>query len=170
MASIYEIETFTTAHVWYINDVTLNSADGRIYYAIKQQNNTPSLTSTDWGGWTTYNNVTVPHFFWIPSYAPTIASEPKVEVIKFGDGYEQRTPQGISANLITLDIVFDKRDEAETTAISHFLNTRGATEAFAFMPPSPYASMKKFVCRKWDVTMNFEGNYSIKCTFEEVVE
>ena len=170
MASIYDIETFTTAHVWYINDVTLNSADGRIYYAIKQQNNTPSLTSTDWAGWTTYNTKVIPHFFWVPSYAPTITSEPKVNVLNFGDGYEQRTPQGVSNNLIKLDLLFDKRDEAEVTAMAHFLHTRDAQEAFAFTPPSPYASTKKFICRSWDVTMNFHGNYSLKASFEEVVE
>ena len=93
-----------------------------------------------------------------------------MRTIKFGDGYEQRTPEGINTRLLKVSLVFDKRNEAETTAISHFLHQRGGSEAFAYLPPSPYSSMKKFVCRSWDVTMNFENNYSIKVDLEEVVE
>ena len=170
MASIYEIETFTTAHVWYINDVTFNSADSRAYYAVKQQNNTPSLASTDWGGWITYDNKTIPHFFWTPSYSPTFNNEPTVRSVKFGDGYEQRTPEGINSNLLKVSLNFDKRAEKEATAIAHFLHARGGAESFAYLPPSPYSSMKKFVCRKWDVAMTFDNNYAIKVDLEEVVE
>lgn len=173
MASIYEINAYDSG-TFSKNDIVsyASGGDTTFWYSLVDGSITsnPTLTNTSWGGYTTYNTKVVPHFFWVPNYSPTISSEPKVEVIKFGDGYEQRTPQGISANLIVLDVTFDKRDEMETTAIAHFLNQRGAKEAFAFMPPSPYASMKKFICRKWDITMNFQDNYSIKCSFEEVVE
>jgi phage-related protein len=182
MASIYEVDTWVLgagSHLPYTkNDIVERL--GKFYYNIVDiptatQNYQPESTSVYniyWGGWTPYGtaNTIIPHFFWIPSYAPSIESEPKVDVIKFGDGYEQRTPQGLSTNLLKLDVSFDKRDEAETAAISHFLHARGATEAFAFMPPSPYASMKKFVCRSWGVTMTFQNNYVIKGAFEEVVE
>jgi len=181
MASIYEVSQWESGAgglPYAANHIVARGTPTRFWYSLSDitiaGNNTDPVTSgqTAWGGYTPYGtaNTIIPHFFWIPSYAPSIASEPKVDVIQFGDGYEQRTPQGISTNLIKLDIMFEKRGEAEATAIAHFLNTRGAKEAFAFMPPSPYASMKKFVCRSWDVTMNFEGNYSIKCSFEEVVE
>jgi phage-related protein len=184
MASIYEIANYDTGGSTYVkNDIVAgtggnsNSVLGRFYYNL---GNTPTNAIAPeasggdayWGGWTPYGsaNTTVPHFFWVPDYGAAVQSEPKVEVIQFGDGYEQRTAQNISANLIKLSLSFQQRDEKEATAIAHFLNTRGAKEAFAFTPPSPYGSIKKFVCRSWDVKMTFQNNYGIDCTFEEVVD
>ena len=169
MASIYEISTWVGGTVAGKNAVYLYS--DKYYYSLNAANvDTPSVGAAKWGGHTTYNNKTVPHFFWIPSYTASVSTEPQVDVIKFGDGYEQRTPQNISSELIKISLSFDKRDEKEVSAIAHFLHTRGAQEAFAFTPPSPYGSVKLFVCRSWDVTMNFKDNFSVKATFEEVVE
>ena len=184
MASIYEITDFVASSSSYVkNDIVhcgpCGSAEensGRYFYYTGPANTSapkPGNTAqTVWGGNTAYGsaNEIIPHFFWVPSYAPSINSEPTVNIVKFGDGYEQRSPENINSNLLKVSLSFDKRDEAETKAISHFLHQRGAQEAFAFTPPSPYGSMKKFVCRSWDVTMNFQNNYSISATFEEVVD
>ena len=169
MASIYEIPNWSGGITASKNDVYFHT--GKHFYSLESSNTeTPSTGAAKWGGHTTYNNKTVPHFFWIPSYTASVSTEPQVDVIKFGDGYEQRTPQNISSELIKISLSFDKRDEQEVSAIAHFLHTRGAQEAFAFTPPSPYGSVKLFVCRSWDVTMNFKDNFSVKATFEEVVE
>ena len=175
MASIYEIPNWSASVTYSKNSIAYDShATGAEYYYVISESVTsstkPHNDSTNWGGHTTYNNKKVPHFFWVPSYTASISTEPQVEVIKFGDGYEQRTPQNVNSELIKISLGFDKRGEKETTAIAHFLNIRAAQEAFAFTPPSPYGSTKLFVCRSWDVTMNFEDNYSIKANFEEVVE
>lgn len=192
MASIYDIATYDPSKNTYVENEIVHcgeclnsdpaSASGRFYYnlgySIAVGGNTnglrPEVTDghTYWGGYTPYGttNTIIPHFFWIPSYAPSITSEPKVDVIEFGDGYEQRTPQGISNALLSISLNFEKRNEAEAEAIAHFLHARGAKEAFAFLPPSPYASMKKFVCKSWDVSLNFQDNYTIQATFREVVE
>lgn len=180
MASIYEISDYEVTS-YTANDIIhcgnclnpTSAPNGRFYYNLGNGNGARPEASggeTYWGGYTTYNNKTVPHFFWIPSYTASVSTEPQVDVIKFGDGYEQRTPQNISSELIKISLSFDKRDEKEVSAIAHFLHTRGAQEAFAFTPPSPYGSVKLFVCRSWDVTMNFKDNFSVKATFEEVVE
>ena len=170
MASIYEIPEWTNIS-WTINDIcSYGTTVKRFYYNLRGGHATPFVGSPDWGGYTTYDTKVIPHFFWTPSYSASISTEPQVDVVKFGDGYEQRTQQNISSDLIKLSVSFDGRDEKEAEAIAHFLHVRAAQEAFAFLPPSPYASMKKFVCRGWDVTMNFQNNYTIKCDFEEVVE
>ena len=191
MASIYEIALYDSSKNTYVKNEIVHcraclnndasSASGRFYYNLGYSTTAGGNTNATrpeqgggddyWGGYTPYGtaNTIIPHFFWVPSYAPSINSEPKVNVIKFGDGYEQRSPENINSDLLKVSLSFDKRDEAETTAIAHFLHQRGAQEAFAFTPPSPYGSVKKFVCRSWDVTMNFEGNYSISVSLEEVV-
>jgi len=168
MASIYEISTWVGGTVASKNAVYFYS--DKYYYSLNDANHdTPSLGAAKWGGYTTYNNATIPHFFWVPDYGTSVSSEPQVDVIQFGDGYEQRAPQNISADLLKVDVAFDNRDEKEVTAMAHFLHTRGAKDAFAFTPPSPYGSMKKFVCRTWDISMNFHNNFSLKASFEEVV-
>jgi len=173
MASIYDIDPYSSG-TFSKNDVVSQTSGGAttFWYSLVDGSisSAPSLSNANWGGYTTYNTKTVPHFFWIPSYTASVSTEPQVDVIKFGDGYEQRTPQNISSELIKISLSFDKRDEKEVSAIAHFLHTRGAQEAFAFTPPSPYGSVKLFVCRSWDVTMNFKDNFSVKATFEEVVE
>ena len=169
MGSIYEIPNWSGGVTASKNDVYfyLNNH----FYSLEGSNTeTPSVGASKWGGMTTFDNKEVPHFFWIPSYSPTISTEPSVRTLKFGDGYEQRTPDGVNTNLLKISLNYDNRDEAESTAIAHFLNERGGAEAFVYLPPSPYSSMKKFICRKWDVTMNFDNNYSIKVDLEEVVE
>jgi len=168
MGSIYEISSWSggTASK---NEVYLHNNNH--FYSLESSNTqTPSVGASKWGGMTTFDNKEVPHFFWVPSYSPTISTEPSVRTLRFGDGYEQRTPNGINTNLLKISLAYDNRDEAESTAIAHFLNERGGSEAFVYLPPSPYSSMKKFICRKWDVTMNFDNNYSIKVDLEEVVE
>jgi len=173
MASIYEISAYNSG-TFSKNDIVSYTSGGvtTFWYSLVNGSITsnPTLTNTSWGGYTTYNAKTIPHFFWIPSYAPSISSDPKVSVVKFGDGYEQRTKTSLNNDLIQLDLTFDKRDEKEATAIAHFLHVRGAQEAFAFLPPSPYSSMKKFICRNWDVSMTFDNNYTVKVKLEEVIE
>ena len=168
MASIYEIPNWSGGITASKNDVYFHTS--KHFYSLESSNTeTPSTGAAKWGGYTTYNNATIPHFFWVPDYGTSVSSEPQVDVIQFGDGYEQRAPQNISADLLKVDVSFDNRDEKEVTAMAHFLHTRGAKDAFAFTPPSPYGSMKKFVCRTWDVSMNFHNNFSLKASFEEVV-
>lgn len=178
MASIYEIDEWESgvgALPYATNHIVARGTPTRFWYSLSNitiaGNNTDPTASgqTAWGGYTTYNNATIPHFFWVPDYGTSVSSEPQVDVIQFGDGYEQRAPQNISADLLKVDVSFDNRDEKEVTAMAHFLHTRGAKDAFAFTPPSPYGSMKKFVCRTWDVSMNFHNNFSLKASFEEVV-
>ncbi len=179
MGSIYEIEEWSGASgdKWQLNKVVFYATNGKYYYCIRAHNRSYDgsvkpdyANSIHWAGHTTFDNKAISHFFWVPSYSPTISTEPTVKTVRFGDGYEQRTPDGINSNLLKISLNYDNRDEAETTAISHFLHQRGGSEAFVYLPPAPYSSMKKFVCRKWDVTMNFDNNYSIKVDLEEVVE
>ena len=178
MASIYEVsewESGVGGLPYAANHIVERGTPTRFWYSLSNitvaGNNTDPIAGgqTAWGGYTTYDTKLIPHFFWIADYGASISSEPKVNVLQFGDGYEQRTPESISADLLKLDLAFDNRSEKEATAIAHFLHARGAKEAFAFMPPSPYSSMKKFVCRSWDVTMNFDNNFSVKVSLEEVV-
>ena len=86
MGSIYEISTWTGGTVASKNSVYLYL--GKHFYSLNDANvDTPNVGAAKWGGVTTFDNKEVPHFFWIPSYSPTISTEPAVRTLKFGDGY-----------------------------------------------------------------------------------
>lgn len=168
MPSIFEISDYDNGTTYYRNDIVKYS--NNFYYLNVESavGVTPAVSSSTWGGLVSSNGETKPEFIWTPSYNLTIAVEPKVKSIRFGDGYEQRFADGINNSLLNLDLTFEKRNTKEATAILHFLQARKGFESFYFTPPEPYSTRKKFVCRRWDSSIQFFNNYSVKVNIEEV--
>jgi len=172
--SIYSTDYWQSEYDYVVNDIVHGGSVSPYYfYCLKNHHSQTADINSDfnngyWGGITWNQNTVYPQFFWLPSYGLTVRQEPKVKVIKFGDGYEQRVPDGVNYSLLTLDYSFDNRNLKETSAILHFLLQRNGSESFMYTPLSPYDTQKLFVCRTWDHTQNFIDNFSIKARFEEV--
>ena len=173
--NIYSTPAWVSTNAYSKHDFVTNNS--KYYYARKDivaGTGFPSApgnifaTQTNWGGYSFLNSVEYPEFMWIPNYNSPVQSTPKVRVIKFGDGYEQRSADGISNNLLVFELHFDLRRTKEAAAMTHFLNLRAGKEAFLFTPPSPYATLKLFKCAQWTNTMVFYDNYSISAQFEEI--
>jgi len=172
--SLYNVPAYNPSSTYYKNDVILL---GNIYYYSLLDNNTsntPSVNSVAWGGYRSYGSLVKPDFFWAASYANTdLRLKPNIEVIKFGDGYEQRMENGINSNALKFNLNFEGRDKAETRAIAHFLHKRKSKQGFFYNPPFPYnfdasqAYPKRFVCEEWTITYNFYNNYSVSAVFLE---
>lgn len=171
-SSIYNVPAWTAATIYRKNDI-VNVSD-YIFYSTQNHTSGGSFTTDRdanlWGGYAvaTDNGETKPNFFWTPSYNNTIQNTPKVKKMQFGDGYQQRTPDGINNILLNLDFSFDNRNNDEATAIIHFLTARRGVESFLFTPPPPYGVSKRFVCADWTDTRAFYNDISIKVKFEEV--
>jgi phage-related protein len=106
-------------------------------------------------------------FAWVPTYNSNKTVKPEVKVIKFGDGYEQRQGSGLNRQPRTYNLSF-QRTSSEIDAISSFLYSRGAVEAFNYVHPgSPTGT---FVCRSWVRTNVARGVDRIEATFEEVYD
>lgn len=168
MASIYNISTWSTSTTYEKNAIVIHA--GLYFYSLTNSNlgNTPSPTSSSWGGHSTLTGITKPSFIWTPSYNFSVDTEPLVRSIRFGEGYEQRLKEGINNSLIKIDFSFEKRSLKESTAIIHFFSERDGAESFIFSVPEPYNVRKLFVVRNWNLTQTFVNNYSIKANFEEV--
>ena len=150
----------------------------KYYYALKKStgnnpeiDNQPNYGSPYWGGYKNINNEAVPQFLWTPSYNLSVTHSPRVNSVVFGNGYEQRTPDGIYTGLIKMDVTLDLRNQAESAAILHFLRARKAAESFVIknLPPI-YADgghKKRFVCPNFSSNFTFYDNYSIKTSFVE---
>jgi phage-related protein len=168
--SIFDIADWEANEDYDINDIVkLNTL---YYYATKSHTSTNSFATdalTNWDGIITENGFLKPNFFWKPSYDSNVAVEPKVNTIKFGDQYEQRIPDGISNDLLKVDLIFSKRTQIETRAICHFLFTQKGKNYFLFTPPPPYNKQKRFKCSTWTSQYVFKDNHEIRAVFEEVV-
>jgi len=177
MASIYNIPDWTSTLGPFVeNDIVKH--EGFYWYALRDvaKNVEPEHPSSNWGGVITAAlsthsappTSTKPYFFWKPSYGMSSANKPKVKSIQYGDGYEQRFKDGVFNNLLHINLNFDGRNEKEATAISHFLDSKAGVDDFFFVPPSPHQNIRKFICREWTTSMEFNDSYNISTGFEQV--
>ncbi len=178
---IYNISKWQSSVDYYTNDVVwYNLADvngiTRRYYWYATVDHTaasaPSLVNAQWVGvkYDQRTNKNKPHFTWRPSYNFNVASKPRVNVLKFGDGYEQRLSDGLDSDLLEADINFETRDQREAKAIAHFFHARRAKESFVMQLPPPYNLDKLFVAREWTTNFNFYNNYSVRARLSEVTQ
>lgn len=105
-------------------------------------------------------------FTWRSNFESKLSQEPKVNVTKFGDGYEQRTPSGINNNPETWAVEFT-RSSASYPDVLAFIQARGGVESFYWA--TPFEQTKIFVCRKWDLVKK-QGHIVLTMNFEEVFE
>ena len=104
-----------------------------------------------------------------PVYNTRINTRPKVNVISFGDGFEQRLTEGLNQNPLSVNLVFELSQTDATSAID-FLNLRvddGAS--FDYTLPSE-SSSRKFVCTSFPRTIPFLNRVRLTCVFREVFE
>ena len=90
---------------------------------------------------------------------------PRVRVAKFGDGYEQRAPDGINTLLRKWGVRL-AADEATVKAADDFLRARAGVEAFDWTALDHRPG--KWVCRAWSVSYGPGGGAELTATFEEV--
>ena len=106
-------------------------------------------------------------FTWKAEYGASKTVTPKVDVIKFGDNYEQRQGRGINRSPRKFTLGFKNKTEV-IADIDNFLLARGAVEAFAYTHPGQSAGV--FVCREWTRTDIAFRASELTATFEEVYE
>lgn len=96
-----------------------------------------------------------------------VTTAPRVSVVKFGDGYEQRRPNGLNHQLKTFQPVFRVVKEEHCAALESFLSRHGGYKAFLWRPPKMNRPIS-VVCREW--TMAANARYAdFNCKFEQVV-
>tara|TARA_R100001126_G_C4730045_1_gene103415 strand:- start:77 stop:421 length:345 start_codon:yes stop_codon:yes gene_type:complete len=105
-----------------------------------------------------------------PSYGFTKQQTPLKQVVKLGDGYEQRLTIGLNQNPFTLNLAFNNITETDADTIETFLTARADDNAsFDFTAPGESAS-KKYVCDRHTKKIDYPNRATITCTFREVFE
>ena len=108
-------------------------------------------------------------FTWTPSFAARANYRPRVRVVRFADGYEQRQADGINARAASWALTFQNRDNTETAALLAFLEARNAVEAFDWTPPYE-ATAIRVVCREWAKSVDVYNSTTMTAQFEQVFE
>lgn len=108
-------------------------------------------------------------FTFTPDFGAQASYKPRVRLVQFGDGYEQRQADGINNKPQTWTLQFSNRNNTETDAIKAFLNARAGAEAFNWTPPNESTPIV-VVCREWQVaTVRYNLN-NLSMSFQQVFE
>lgn len=87
-----------------------------------------------------------------PSYASEAEVRDKTKIASFGDGYEQRSPDGLNHQRLRLNVVFQNRRSATVATIVAFLKAQGTAVAFLWTAPAPYNDAE----RQWVLREGFQ--------------
>jgi phage-related protein len=107
-------------------------------------------------------------FTYTPDFGASKKITPRVNLISFGDGYEQRATFGINNNRQEWTLTFSNRTDTEALAIDNFLLARRAVESFDWTPYNESAG--KYVCREWSKSIDGYKRNTIQATFIQVFE
>ena len=108
-------------------------------------------------------------WIWVESAGTSLEEEPRIRSSKFGDGYEQRAPDGINAQGQNWPMVFDGVDNAIADDMVAFLRANGIA-GFNYVPLWETAAVR-VICRKWRRTHGPDfGMSGLSMTFERTYE
>ncbi|MGE0408974.1 MAG: phage tail protein [Amphiplicatus sp.] len=103
-----------------------------------------------------------------PDWEFNCEEAPKVARAQFGDGFSQRSADGINNNPRRYRLTFGTRTTAEMQTIRTFLRDRGGVESFDWTPPDDDAG--KWICPEWSRVGRRAGIHNMTAIFEEVFE
>ena len=121
----------------------------------------------------------------LPDRGMTRNAKQKTRVIKFGDGYEQRSTKGINNTEETYNVSFKNRTKQDIDNIAGFLNSLNGVTAFNFTVPDNATTEEttgvldssidnektiKVVCDTFNQSYNNTGHYNLTATFRRVYE
>ncbi len=78
----------------------------------------------------------------LPSQSSTYEQEFRVTRADFGDGYTQRSADGLNNTPRTLNLTWELNSASEIATIETFLRARGGAETFDYTPPSESVQLK----------------------------
>ena len=109
-----------------------------------------------------------------PDNSLTKRVAPRVLLARFGDGYEQRMPDGVNSLQESFQAVFSNRPPEEIDAIVNFFEDNLGVQAFEFIIPDTRSRLKvkpiQVVCESWDYIYTHHIASGCIATFRRVYE
>lgn len=89
---------------------------------------------------------------------------------QFGDGYSQRTPDGVNSQIENWAISWSAVNESEYSTIASALNSAGGAQVLTWTPPDS-ATAKKFLMEDgFNVTFHGADLFTVSCNLTQVFE
>lgn len=105
-------------------------------------------------------------FKWEELIESSTSRKPRTRVVQFGDGYAQRSKDGINNDLRSHTLKFKDADSV-INDIDQFLEDRAGVESFYYSYKGQ--PLRLYVCEEWSrVDLDFQSS-EISATFREVV-
>lgn len=90
--------------------------------------------------------------------------------VKFGDGYQQETEDGINSRDVgTHDLQWDLLTTDEKDVFEAFLTERGGSGPFLYTIPTS-GKTYTFMCPQWQITLVNHDDWSLSATFVRTFE
>lgn len=109
-------------------------------------------------------------FDWVESASTALTEEPRVLETRFGDGYGQRSPDGLNPIAQMWELRFTGVDNPIADAMVAYWRAAGAVEAFDWTPLWHTVAIK-VVCKQWTRSQPNEwGQSDLSARFVQVFE
>lgn len=105
---------------------------------------------------------------YLPTYGAAGDLEPRVFKSQFGEGYQQRTADGLHPLARKWNVEFADRNLTDANAIDAFFAAANGVLSFTWTPPSGVVG--QWLCPKWNRVAAGYNNWTISAAFEEVFE
>lgn len=102
-----------------------------------------------------------------PDYSAKVKKKPLSRSVKFGDGYEQRTPLGINNVQEIWTVSFTLNQDDYIFADNFLVSLNGVTPFYWY---NAYGQLKTYVCKEWDGERMFGKIMRLNCVFEQVFD
>lgn len=110
----------------------------------------------------------MPEFQFVPDWNAQSNVTANISKVQFGDGYVQRQAKGMNPLVISWNLTFNNRTDAEIAAIVEFFEERFGVTAFTWIPPG--GTLVKWTCSRWTPVKMGDNVGSISATFERQYE
>jgi len=111
----------------------------------------------------------VADWVWVESPGSTLDEVPRIKAAVFGDGYEQRAPDGLNPLAQVHELSFDGVDDAVATDMVNFLRAQKGYLPFNYVPLHETVA-QRVICRRWTRSKAGIGESNIRARFEQVFE
>ena len=110
--------------------------------------------------------MSAPIFTWTEDWGGEDAFKPRVLAINYGDGYRQRTGNGLNTIMANYPVTFSVRSMAEANAIKAFLDAQAGVTAFSFTPYGDSAP-SLWTCSDYKRKHMGIDNFTITAVFQQ---
>lgn len=104
-----------------------------------------------------------------PSLGLSLTEEARVLQSEFGDGYTQRSGDGLNNLFLKGSVTWNKLTQDQADAIIAFFRLRQGYESFNYTLPYEDSS-RQFICKKWTPVQDEYDSVTLTADFEEVFD